>query len=77
VQRTSFASAAGGNWKCSPRTVPVVRLKAMLVCATTGVRPRSANSRWQNARAKKPRSSRRASISTTNAPGSAVYVKII
>ncbi len=27
VQRTSFVSAAGGNWKCIPRSVPLVRVE--------------------------------------------------
>ena len=27
VHRTSFVSAAGGNWKCIPRSVPLRRLK--------------------------------------------------
>src|SRR5438067_5464538 len=76
VARTSFVSACGGYWKCIPRSVPLRLLKAMFACAITGSRPRSANSFWQNARAKKPRSSSRASRSTMNAPFSLVSVKI-
>ena len=38
-----------------PRSVPAMLLKATFACAITGLRPCSANSCWQNARAKKPR----------------------
>ena len=36
VHRTSFVSAAGGNWKCIPRSVPCARLNATFACAITG-----------------------------------------
>ena len=39
VQRTSFVSASGGNWKCMPRSVPVALLNATLACAITGFSP--------------------------------------
>ncbi len=52
VQRTTFVSAAGGNWKCMPRSVPATLLNATFACAITGFRPCSSNSCWQNARAK-------------------------
>ena len=57
VQRTSLVSAAGGYWKCIPRRVPLRMLEAMLAWAMVAFRPCAANSRWQKARAKKPRSS--------------------
>src|SRR3954470_9726146 len=77
VARTSFVSGAGGYWKCIPRTVPLRLLKATFACAMTGLRPWSANSCWQNDRAKKPRLSSRRSMSMTKAPFSLVSVKII
>src|SRR6266851_1097471 len=77
VARTSFVSAAGGYWKCIPRTVPFLRLKATFACAITGFNPCCSNSRWQNLRAKKPRLSSCRSMSMTNAPRSLVSVKII
>src|SRR5882762_6692891 len=48
----------------------------MFACAITGLRPCSANSFWQKARAKKPRSSSRRSRSRMNAPFSLVSLKI-
>src|SRR6266481_1779750 len=48
----------------------------MFACAITGLRPCSANSFWQKARAKKPRSSSRRSRSRMKAPFSLVSVKI-
>src|SRR5882672_636195 len=48
----------------------------MFACAITGLRPCSANSFSQKARAKKPRSSSRRSRSRMNAPFSLVSVKI-
>src|SRR5438105_4877397 len=48
----------------------------MLTWAITGLRPCSANSFWQKARAKKPRSSSRGSRSRMKAPFSFVSVKI-
>src|SRR4051812_24399976 len=77
VARTNFVSAAGGYWKCIPRTVPRRLLKAMFACAMTGFSPRSSNSFWQKTRAKKPRLSSRRSMSTRKAPFSLVSVKII
>src|SRR5712671_1244389 len=77
VARTSFVSGVGGYWKCMPRTVPFCLLKATFACAMTGFKPWSANSRWQNARAKNPRLSSRRSMSITKAPLSLVSVKII
>ena len=76
VQRTSFVSAAGGNWKCIPRSVPLRLLKAMFACAIRGLSPWSVNSFWQKARAKKPRSSSLRSRSRMNAPLNVVSVKI-
>src|SRR5215470_14602024 len=76
VARTSFVSACGGYWKCMPRSVPFFQLKAMFACAITGSSPCSANSFWQKARAKKPRSSSRLSRSMMKAPFSLVSVKI-
>src|SRR5438105_14592660 len=55
VHRTSLVSAAGGNWKCIPRTVPRFLLKATLAWAMSGLSPCAANSRWQKTRAKNPR----------------------
>ena len=52
-------------------------LNATLACAITGLSPCSSNSCWQNARAKKPRSSSLRSRSMTNAPASLVSVKIM
>ena len=52
--RTIFVSAAGGNWKCIPRSVPAPVLKATFAWAITGLRPCSASSCWQKLRAKKP-----------------------
>ena len=52
VQRTIFVSGFGGNWKCMPRSVPALWLKATFACAITGLSPWSASSCWQNARAK-------------------------
>src|SRR5262245_17624663 len=46
----------------------------MLVCATRASKPCSSNSRMQKARAKKPRSSPRGSMSTTKAPARGVEV---
>src|SRR5215469_2260050 len=60
-----------------PRSVPRYLLKAMFAWAITGFRPWSRNSFWQNARAKKPRSSSRGSRSRMNAPVSFVSVKIM
>ncbi len=77
VARTSFVSAAGGYWKCMPRSVPFRRLNAMLAWAMSGFSPCSANSRWQNARAKNPRLSSRRSTSRTKAPLSFVSLKIM
>src|SRR6266568_6776738 len=77
VARTSFVSAAGGNWKCIPRSVPFRLLKAMLACAISGFRPCSVNSCWQNDRAKNPRLSWCASMSMMNAPASFVASKIM
>ena len=51
-------------------------IDAMLAWAMTGFRPKSRNSFWQKARAKKPRSSVRRSRSMMNAPLSLVSVKI-
>ena len=40
VTRTSFVSAAGGNWKCMPRTAAALpRLNATLACAIHGLEP--------------------------------------
>src|SRR5262245_15656464 len=76
VHRTSLVSASGGYWKCRPRSVPFLRLREMLAWATEAFRPCSANSRAQNVRAKKPRSSDRSSRSITNAPFRAVSLNI-
>src|SRR5882757_5425887 len=77
VQRTSLLSAAGGYWKCMPRSVPFLVFEATLACAITDFNPWSRNSFWQKARAKKPRSSVLRSRSIMNAPLSFVSVKII
>ena len=77
VQRTSFVSGAGGNWKCIPRSVPFLAIKGDIACAMIGFKPCASNSCWQKARAKKPRESSRRSMSITNAPFSLVSVKII
>src|ERR1700747_3016458 len=76
-QRTSLVSAAGGNWKCMPRRVPLRVLEAMFAWAISGFRACAPNSFWQNIRAKKPRSSPLFSRSRMKAPRSAVSVKII
>ena len=68
VARTSLVSAAGGYWKCMPRSVPLRWLKATLAWAMTGFSPCAANSFWQKARAKNPRSSSRRSRSMMKAP---------
>ena len=46
--------------KVHPAERPLRRLNAMFACAMTGFSPCASNSRWQNVRAKKPRSSSRA-----------------
>src|SRR5438132_2736251 len=51
-----------------PRKVPLSLLSELLICTKRVSRPASANSRSQNTRAKKPRSSPRLSSSTTTAP---------
>src|SRR5262249_16088845 len=76
VQRTSFDSAAGGNWKCMPRRVAAFILDAILPCAITGFRPYVLNSFRQKARAKKPRESSLRSRSIIKAPLSLVSEKI-
>src|SRR5438105_10336064 len=60
-----------------PRSVARRGLNDRLACAIWVSRPCAANSCWQNARAKKPRSSPRGSRSIRNAPASGVGVKII
>src|SRR5882757_4352640 len=77
VHRTSLLSAAGGYWKCMPRSVPFLVFEATLACAITDLSPWSWNSFWQKARAKKPRSSVLRSRSIMKAPFSFVSVKII
>src|SRR5260370_4789377 len=59
-----------------PRSVPDFLFREMLHCGYEMGSPRSANSRWQYARAKKPRSSTRASRSMTQAPRSIVSSNI-
>src|SRR4029079_15748578 len=77
VARTSLLSAAGGNWKCIPRSVPLRRLKATFACAICVFSPCSANSCRQEARAEEPRLSSRRSGSMTKAPASFVSVNLI
>src|ERR1043166_1271112 len=60
-----------------PRRVPFLAFEATLACAITVLSPRSRNSCWQKARAKKPRSSVLRSRSMMKAPLSLVSVKII
>src|SRR5947208_1051618 len=55
-----------------PRKVPLSLLSELLICTKPVSRPASANSRSQNTRAKKPRSSSRLSSSMTTAPASPV-----
>src|SRR6516164_7025044 len=55
-----------------PRKVPLSLLNELLICTKRVSRPATANSRSQNARAKKPRSSSRLSSSMTKAPSSGV-----
>src|SRR6266436_296821 len=55
-----------------PRRVPSSLLSELLICTKRVSRPASANSRSQNRRAKKPRSSSRLSSSMTTAPASGV-----
>src|SRR6266404_9971982 len=55
-----------------PRKVPLSLLSELLICTKRVSRPASANSRSQNRRAKKPRSSARLSSSMTRAPASGV-----
>src|SRR6266404_3190123 len=55
-----------------PRKVPLSLLSELLICTKRVSRPASANSRSQNTRAKKPRSSARLSSSMTTAPASGV-----
>src|SRR5262245_29594862 len=53
---------------CMPRTVPRRSFREMLACTSASAIPCARNSRAQNVRAKKPRSSACASISITNTP---------
>src|ERR1700751_3804382 len=55
-----------------PRRVPLSLLNELSICTKRVSRPAAANSRSQNARAKKPRSSSRLSSSMTKAPSSGV-----
>src|SRR6266436_5616380 len=55
-----------------PRKVPLSLLSELLICTKRVSRLASANSRSQNTRAKKPRSSARLSSSMTTAPASGV-----
>src|SRR5207245_5148963 len=55
-----------------PRNVPSSLLSELLICTKWVSRPASPNSRSQNTRAKKPRSSSRLSSSMTTAPASGV-----
>src|SRR6185437_10773387 len=54
-----------------------MRLRALLICEALQSSPALANSSTHHWRAKKPRSSRRGSISTMMTPGRLVSVKII
>src|SRR6185312_9122623 len=75
MARTSFASCEGGSCRCMPRTVPRRSLRETLVCTHAVCRPWLANSSAHHRRAKNPRASVCASISTTNAPASGVSTK--
>src|SRR5437870_3285719 len=55
-----------------PRKVPLSLLSELLICTKRVSSPASVNSRSQNTRAKKPRSSSRLSSSMTTAPASGV-----
>src|SRR5437660_3011720 len=55
-----------------PRKVPLSLLSELLICTKRVSRPASPNSRSQNTRAKKPRSSSRLSSSMITAPASGV-----
>ena len=57
VQRTSLISRCGASWKWRPRRVWRRGLWIVLLCTIRIGRPCSANSRSQNVRARKPRSS--------------------
>ena len=76
VQRTSLVSAAGGYWKCMPRSVPFLRVRRDARLGDDRLQAELPELVLAEGAAKKPRSSLRRSRSMMNAPLSLVSVKI-